>query len=200
MTQRCITLQSLPGGGGIMLIKLRDHKMRWSVFNLHCFDDGNDACGPEAADGGEHGDGQVVVGRPAVHQGDAGGHLHGMNLSGWNPRVAPPRLDVGLTLREGEDRQSVWQLFNNRAVYKVLSYQKTQDKGTQAKRTALWAMSLHVSKRRTCRSSISNMEGNHRPYKNVFNLRINPQLLLSIHALGGENKITFSCLLTRFGG
>lgn len=36
-------------------------------INLHCFDDGDDACGPEAADGGEDGDGQVVVRRPAVH-------------------------------------------------------------------------------------------------------------------------------------
>lgn len=35
--------------------------------HLHCFDDGNDACWPEAADGGEHGDGQVVVWRSTVH-------------------------------------------------------------------------------------------------------------------------------------
>lgn len=35
--------------------------------HLHCFDDRNDACWPEAADGGEHGDGQVVVRRSAVH-------------------------------------------------------------------------------------------------------------------------------------
>ena len=34
---------------------------------LHGFDDRDDACRPEAADGGEHGDGQVVVGRPPVH-------------------------------------------------------------------------------------------------------------------------------------
>lgn len=35
--------------------------------HLHCFDDGDDACGPEAADGGENGDGQIIVRRSAVH-------------------------------------------------------------------------------------------------------------------------------------
>lgn len=36
--------------------------------HLHGFDDGDDACGPEAADGGEHCDGQVVVrGPPRLH-------------------------------------------------------------------------------------------------------------------------------------
>lgn len=50
-----------------MLIKLKDQKILYTGINLHCFDDGNDACWPEAADGGEHGDGQVVVWRSTVH-------------------------------------------------------------------------------------------------------------------------------------
>lgn len=41
--------------------------MKRRAIHLHRFDDGDDACRPEAADGGEHGDGQVVVWRPAVH-------------------------------------------------------------------------------------------------------------------------------------
>lgn len=36
--------------------------------HLHGFDDGDDACGPKATDGGEHGDWQVVVrGPPGLH-------------------------------------------------------------------------------------------------------------------------------------
>lgn len=42
-------------------------KRLWSSINLHGFDDRNDACGPEAADGGEHGDGQVVMRWSTVH-------------------------------------------------------------------------------------------------------------------------------------
>jgi len=38
--------------------------------HLHCLEDGNDACRPEAADGGQHRDGHVVVGRaPWLQQG-----------------------------------------------------------------------------------------------------------------------------------
>lgn len=82
---------------------LKTKKTLLTAINLHCFDDGDDACGPEAADGGEHGDGQVVVGGSAVHEGDAWGHLHGMNLAWWDPWVARSAWHVGLTLiREGE--------------------------------------------------------------------------------------------------
>lgn len=50
--------------GDIMLMWTRDQK---DSINLHGFDDRNDACRPEAADGGEHSDGKVVVRRSAVH-------------------------------------------------------------------------------------------------------------------------------------
>ena len=71
--------------------------------NLHRFDDCNDACWPEATDGGEHGDGKVVVWRPTVHQGDTGRHLHGVNLAGRDPRVSSSGGHVGLTLRRQRD-------------------------------------------------------------------------------------------------
>lgn len=47
---------------GEVTIKIK----RW-VTDLHRFDDGDDARRPEAADGGEHGDGQVVVWRSPIH-------------------------------------------------------------------------------------------------------------------------------------
>lgn len=70
-----------------------------STTHLHGLDDGDDARRPEAADGGEHGDGQVVVRRSPVHQGDAGRHLHGMDLSRRDGGVSPGSRHVGLTLR-----------------------------------------------------------------------------------------------------
>lgn len=73
----------------LIVIQYITSKTGPDATNLHCFDDGDDARGPEAADGGEDGDGQVVVGGSAVHQGNAGGHLH---------RVAPSTWHVGLTL------------------------------------------------------------------------------------------------------
>lgn len=79
-------------------------------MNLHSFDDGDDARRPEAADGGEHGDGQVVVRRPAVHQGDAGRHLHGVHLARRDRGVGSCGRHVGLTLDGGseiEKRQEV---------------------------------------------------------------------------------------------
>lgn len=56
----------------------------WSTPHLHGLEDGDDACGPEAADGGQHSDGHVVVWRtPGLQQsqswalgrrGQSGGH------------------------------------------------------------------------------------------------------------------------------
>lgn len=71
--------------------------------HLHGFDDGNDACGPEAADGGEHSDGQIVVRWSAVHQSDAWGHLHGVNLARWDHWVASACRHVWLTRCHGVD-------------------------------------------------------------------------------------------------
>lgn len=39
------------------------------------------------------------MGGPAVHQGDAGRHLHGVNLPRRHPRVSPSGGQVGLALR-----------------------------------------------------------------------------------------------------
>lgn len=77
--------------------------------NLHGFDDGDDARRPEAADGGEHGDGQVVVRWSPVHQGDAGRHLHGMDLSWRDGWVGPASRHVGLTLSGREGQSEVAQ-------------------------------------------------------------------------------------------
>lgn len=75
--------------------------------DLHGFDDRNDACWPEAADGGQHGDGQVVVRRSTIHQGDAWRYLHGMNLAWWDRWVPSTSRQVGLTLkkRQQDDKE-----------------------------------------------------------------------------------------------
>ena len=63
--------------------------------NLHGLDDGDDAGGPEAAEGGEHGDGQIVVGGgPRGGGGDhrAGAvHLRVGGAFGWL-RPLPPNI------------------------------------------------------------------------------------------------------------
>lgn len=52
------------------------YNLYW-LTHLYGFDDGDDARRPEAADGGEHSDGQVVMRRSTwLHQSDARGHLH----------------------------------------------------------------------------------------------------------------------------
>lgn len=128
------------------------------VINLHGFDNRNDACRPEAADGGEHGNGQVVVWRSTVHQSNAGWHLHGMNLAWRDPWVASPSWHIGLTLSRGREEESKYSRFIRTVELLQLTSKKHMNTVTQPKRRTV--LHPNVLKSLACLSFISSSAGN----------------------------------------